>query len=30
MALGKQADNETLDESDVRVWLDMSSKNSFN
>lgn len=26
MALGKQADNETLDESDVRVWLDMSNQ----
>lgn len=26
MALGKDADNETLDQSEVRVWLDMSSK----
>lgn len=26
MALGKDADAETLDQSEVRVWLDMSSK----
>ncbi|XP_065225669.1 ABC transporter G family member 20 isoform X3 [Planococcus citri] len=26
MALGKEADNETLDQSDVRVWLDMSNQ----
>lgn len=30
MALGKDADNETLDQSDVRVWLDMSSKYAVN
>lgn len=26
MALGIDADEETLDQSEVRVWLDMSSK----
>lgn len=26
MALGKEADEETLDQSEIRVWLDMSSK----
>ncbi|XKL61964.1 hypothetical protein PGB90_001797 [Kerria lacca] len=26
MVLGKDADNETLDQSDVRVWLDMSNQ----
>lgn len=26
MALGRDADNETLDQSEMRVWLDMSSK----
>lgn len=26
MLLGKEADNETLDQSEIRVWLDMSSK----
>lgn len=26
MALGKDADEETLDQSEIRVWLDMSSK----
>lgn len=26
MALGKDSDEETLDQSEVRVWLDMSSK----
>lgn len=26
MALGRQSDDETLDQSEVRVWLDMSSK----
>lgn len=26
MALGKDTDEETLDQSEVRVWLDMSSK----
>lgn len=25
MALGRKADNETLDQSEMRVWLDMSS-----
>lgn len=25
MALGKEADEETLDQSEIRVWLDMSS-----
>lgn len=26
MALGKDSDAETLDQSEIRVWLDMSSK----
>lgn len=26
MALGREADDETLDQSEIRVWLDMSSK----
>lgn len=26
MALGRDADEETLDQSEIRVWLDMSSK----
>lgn len=26
MALGRDSDDETLDQSEVRVWLDMSSK----
>jgi hypothetical protein len=26
MALGKDSDEETLDQSEIRVWLDMSSK----
>jgi hypothetical protein len=26
MLLGKEADEETLDQSEIRVWLDMSSK----
>ncbi|XP_054273390.1 ABC transporter G family member 23 isoform X3 [Macrosteles quadrilineatus] len=26
MALGKEADNETLDQSELRVWLDMSNQ----
>lgn len=26
MALGREADEETLDQSELRVWLDMSSK----
>lgn len=26
MALGRESDDETLDQSEVRVWLDMSSK----
>lgn len=26
MALGKDSDDETLDQSEIRVWLDMSSK----
>lgn len=26
LALGKDADDETLDQSEIRVWLDMSSK----
>lgn len=26
MTLGKEADDETLDSSEIRVWLDMSSK----
>ena len=26
MALGRDADEETLDQSELRVWLDMSSK----
>lgn len=26
MALGREADEETLDQSEIRVWLDMSSK----
>jgi len=25
MALGRESDDETLDQSEVRVWLDMSS-----
>lgn len=29
MALGKDSDDETLDQSEIRVWLDMSSKHSF-
>lgn len=29
MALGQSSDNETLDQSEIRVWLDMSSKLSF-
>jgi len=28
MALGKDSDDETLDQSEIRVWLDMSSKHS--
>lgn len=28
MALGKDSDDETLDQSEIRVWLDMSSKYS--
>lgn len=28
MALGRESDDETLDQSEVRVWLDMSSKYS--
>lgn len=28
MALGREADEETLDQSEIRVWLDMSSKES--
>lgn len=27
MALGADSDEETLDQSEIRVWLDMSSKN---
>lgn len=30
MALGRDADDETLDQSEIRVWLDMSSKYLFN
>lgn len=26
MALGQNSDNETLDQSEIRVWLDMSSE----
>lgn len=26
MALGREADDETLEQSEIRVWLDMSSK----
>lgn len=26
MALGRDSDDETLDQSEIRVWLDMSSK----
>lgn len=26
MALGRESDNETLDQSEMRVWLDMSSE----
>lgn len=26
LALGKDADEETLEQSEIRVWLDMSSK----
>jgi hypothetical protein len=26
MVLGREADEETLDQSEIRVWLDMSSK----
>lgn len=26
IALGKDSDEETLDQSEIRVWLDMSSK----
>lgn len=26
MALGRESDDETLDQSEVRVWLDMSSE----
>lgn len=26
MALGKDSDDETLDQSEIRVWLDMSSE----
>lgn len=29
MALGKDSDDETLDQSEIRVWLDMSSKNLY-
>jgi len=29
MALGQESDDETLDQSEIRVWLDMSSKYSF-
>lgn len=29
MALGRESDDETLDQSEVRVWLDMSSKYSI-
>lgn len=29
LALGKDADEETLDQSEIRVWLDMSSKFYF-
>lgn len=29
MALGREADDETLDQSEIRVWLDMSSKYLF-
>lgn len=29
MALGRDADEETLDQSEIRVWLDMSSKVTF-
>lgn len=28
MALGRDADDETLDQSEIRVWLDMSSESS--
>lgn len=30
MALGKDSDDETLDQSEIRVWLDMSSKSHLN
>lgn len=29
MALGRESDNETLDQSEMRVWLDMSSKSIY-
>jgi hypothetical protein len=29
MALGKDSDEETLDQSEIRVWLDMSSKKPY-
>jgi hypothetical protein len=29
MALGKDSDEETLDQSEIRVWLDMSSKSPY-
>lgn len=29
MALGRDSDDETLDQSEMRVWLDMSSKLNF-
>lgn len=29
MVLGRDADTETLDQSEIRVWLDMSSKDFF-
>lgn len=30
MVLGRDADDETLDQSEIRVWLDMSSKFPLN
>lgn len=29
MVLGRDADEETLDQSEIRVWLDMSSKHKY-